>query len=274
MVKGIICDSRPPHFYDDDEIFNILQRKFYPPPEYGYDNLSLWKRACTRAISLLSMINDPSEALSTIEVGCGDGLTGLLLSIYGADVTLLDKEDWRDKRVLSLRFYQQDICQGTSLMSSSYNLAYSYNSFEHFTEPQKALKEILRLCKNGAYIFFEFGPLYCSPWGLHIYRTIHIPYVQFIFSEDFIGKKLENLGIIDLGRKRVSPQFVNGWRFNQYEELFSDSDCRILKKSFGNEMHYLDVVINYAKAFRGRNLTLQDLTVDWYSILLQKAGSN
>src|SRR5690606_902742 len=78
--------------------FDALQRRFRGVPEYGYDSLSTWRRGSERTKYILESITGREPGASILEVGCGDAMTGYLLSCYGHRVELTDLEDWRDPR--------------------------------------------------------------------------------------------------------------------------------------------------------------------------------
>jgi hypothetical protein len=146
----------------------------------------------------------------------------------------------------------------------------SYNTFEHLENPAVAFSEILRVCKIGALIYLEFGPLYASPWGLHAYRTICMPYPQFLFSKGFIEKKLYELGIHDLGARRENLQRLNEWRINQFTDLWAKSNCEIISSYFLNDTSHLEIIKRFPSAFSGKSLIFEDVTTQAISVLLRK----
>ncbi len=113
-------------------------------------------------------------------------MCGYLLSCYGHSVYLSDMEDWRAPQAQQLEFLQTEIEAGLIWPDEYFDFIYSYNTFEHLKDPKTALTELLRVTKRGGLIYLNFAPLYASAWGLHAYRTLKIPYIQFLFSEAFI----------------------------------------------------------------------------------------
>jgi SAM-dependent methyltransferase len=256
-------------FLDSDELFNALQQAYDPLPEYGYDQFSTWRRGFQRALALLDHPDLRKVGLVILEAACGDGMTGYALASYGHYCLLNDIEDWRDPRAKSLPFVLGDMCLGLPLASGTFDLVCSYNSFEHVEDPEQALAELMRVSKKGALIYLHFGPLYCSPWGLHAYRTLRMPYPQFLFSPTFIDEKLRKLGIRDLGRQMSKLQPLNRWRLEQFQRLWRESGCLVESLSLHSEYAYLDVVKRYPQAFRGYGLTFEDVTITSISVLLR-----
>lgn len=270
IIAKILSGVESPQTYDSEELFQQLQTAYPPPAKYEYDALSTWSRGVKRSLQLIQVSNLHKPGADLLEAGCGDGMTGYALSCYGHRIQLVDLEDWREERAQNVPFIRGDLCAQLPLTSESFDVIYSFNTFEHLDDPASTLNELIRICKKNGLIYLEFDPLYASPWGLHAHRTIHIPYVQFLFSQPFIDEKLQEIGIYDLGKERTKLQAVNRWRLAQFQALWQRQDCEIVSSSFIKEFSYLDLVQRFPKAFQGLNLTLEDLTIKGIKIALRK----
>jgi len=270
-LRQILDDPAPPAPLDSEEVFATLQNRFPPMPEYGYDAYSLWKRGAERTLEMLESTESlRSPGARILEAGCGDGMTGAVLAHFGHQVTLLDMEDWRDARARGLPFTSASLCSPPQLAPESFDFICSFNTFEHIPNPKSALDELLRLCRPGGRIYLHFGPLYWSPWGLHAYRSLRMPYPQILFSMQFIEEKLKQIGISDLGRKRESLQPLNGLRFSEYQQIWRQSGCRIVVDDTFKVRDHLNLVFQFPLAFRGRQLSVDDLATQAIRILLEK----
>lgn len=109
--------------------------------------------------------------------------------------------------------------------NESFDFVFSYDGFEHFAQPDRVFQEAIRVVKKGGYIYLEFGPHYMSPFGEHAYRSISVPYCQFLFSKTLINDFVNQKGL-----KPVDFNDVNGWSLENYRKLW--------KKYF----HMLDTV--------------------------------
>lgn len=181
FIKTILSNPCEPAYYDSKELFNRLQSS-YPPwgQDYKYDPYSTWERGILRARELLKKLKVLRKpGLTLLDAGCGDGMTGYVLASYGHNVMLADIDDRRDDRSKDLPFFGIDLCAKSGMKDNEFDIVFSYNTFEHLYAPEATLCEIVRVCKTGGYIYLAFGPLYASPWGLHAYSTIHMPYSQF-----------------------------------------------------------------------------------------------
>ena len=272
-IAGVLRSPVPAIPYDDDAIFWPLQREFAPRDSYRYGARDLWQRASTRTQALLDLPALREPGARVLEAGCGDGMTGYLLRCYGHAVTLTDIADWRDRRARGLDFVRADLCAGVALAPDRFDLVCSYNTFEHLDHPDRALDELVRVCKPGGLVRLQFGPLYASAWGLHAYKTLTIPYAQFLFSPAFIADKLRMLGIRDLGVARETLQPLNRWRVAGFSRLWERADCDVIAQSARQDRSGLALIDRFPRAFTGRGLTFADVATKQLAVTLRKRGA-
>ncbi len=269
-IEAILVQSAPPDTQCSEADFDYLQSRFDGVPEYGFDARSLWKRGAERASTLVDLVSFTDHPLRVLEVGCGDGMTGVLLTSFGHQVTLSDMEDWRDPRARTLAFIEGVLEAGLPLPDAAFDLVYSFNSFEHFQDPAKCFAELTRLCRPGGIMHLDFGPLYASAWGLHAYSSLKMPYPQYLFSKAFVEQKLRELGIWDLGRRLDQLQPLNEWRVHDFLRLWKTDSWTTIHLCTGGPDEYLTLVQEYPAAFRGRSLTGEDLTTQWIRVTLRR----
>jgi hypothetical protein len=116
----------------------------------------------------------------------------------------------------------------------------------------------------------DFNPLYTSPWGLHAYRALRMPYPQFLFSESFLASKLEDIGIWDLGKRRTELQFLNKWSAFQFDRLWDNPASVVVANRRAVDTSELSLVLDFPEAFQGRRLTFEDLTVSGLTVSMRK----
>lgn len=269
-IGRIISEAGEPKRLDDEVQFAALQARDFPQAQpYNFDFAALWRRAAERVMSLMDKNVVGNEILTILDVGCGDGMTGYCLYELGHEVTLTDLRDWREQKARNLRFVSQDACDPLAFPDNYFDLVMSFNAFEHFRDPRKVLREVVRVCKAGGLIFLDFGPLFCSPWGLHAW-SIRFPYPQFLFSREFIANKTALLSVTDLGRTIRELQPTNGWRIEEYRDLWRTSGCDVLLLQEDRDTRYLDLIEEFPHAFLGQRLTVQDLTINSILLVLKK----
>ena len=257
--------------YLGEKEFETLQNRYSPRPEYKYDEYHNWARGVDRAKQLMSLDNKFTiKPLSVFEMACGDGMVGRILHDYGHKVVQQDLEDWRDLRARKLAFIKSDLAELIPIPKNRFDLIFSYNSFEHIPNPKLTLNELTRICKPGGMIFLEFGPLYNSPWGLHAYKSLKMPYPQFLFSREFLKEKLREIGIRDLGKELDDLQPLNKWRFSQFETLWQKSELTLLRKELGRDYSHLNIINKYPENFSSYNLTIDEVSIQWIRVLFVK----
>ena len=269
-VESILNRTEKPDTRRAESDFQKLQDSYPDFPPYGYDDYSIWSRGASRAIELLDIPDLKTPRKRILEVGCGDGLVSFWLQNYGHEVILTDMDDWRHERSRNLTFYQMDVNQNWDILGNEpFDLIFSYNSFEHFSDPVHVLLQMKSHLAPGGRIYLHFAPIYCSPWGLHAYRSLKMPYPQYLFSPEFIQSQLEKIGINDLGKQRTTLQYTNQWRVSQYENLWKESGMTIEKINRSYIDDHFDLIARYPECFQGRNLTIEDVSLYLYSLQLK-----
>lgn len=268
-VKKALSDPRPPVTLSESD-FDVLQRSYQQWwVSYDFDVYGNGRRAYERALSFLEFEPMREPGKNVLDIACGDGMLGAALSIYGHKTTLLDYQDWRDCRAKGLNFIQADLGASIPLPDSSFDFICSFNAFEHIPDPAIAMNEMLRILRPGGFIWLDFNPLYASPLGLHAF-SFKMPYPQFLFDTSLIEKKLEELGLNDLGREMSALQPLNRWKVAEFKQLWDRQDCRVLKFKETLDYSHLNIIVQFPQAFRGRGLTLDDLTVSGLFVLIEK----
>jgi SAM-dependent methyltransferase len=97
----------------------------------------------------------------------------------------------------------------------SFDLVFSYNSFEHFADPGRALREAARVTRIGGCVFLKFGPIYMSPRGLHVVERLGVPYCQHLFCAALLDDFMRERGLAP-----PRPDELNRWTLARYRELW------------------------------------------------------
>lgn len=174
------------------------------------------------------------------------------------------------------------------LKSRSVDVVIANDFMEHVSNPEKAIKEALRVLKEGGYFFFEF-PTYYSPRGYHMLYTLYTPWCHAIFSEDTLVKAAKivsakgnyfwvlhpdwekqyrsslnkltikrflNILIIQQDCELENLYFRSEYKLLQpivymgrLNELLSQVEC-ILKKKKGSRIHAQDIKNEYKKGVK------------------------
>lgn len=238
--------------------------------EYSYDTDSLLRRGTERAELLEDMIARHAPGARTIvELGCGDGMTLWALARDDRILTGMDHSDDRfDQRARDkgVNFVKESVSR-IDLPDQSVDLIFSFNAFEHFSDPVSVYEEISRTIKPGGIFYTNFGPLYNSPWGLHGYDVIGVPFCQHLFSQETLDAYCDTHDL-----PRISFDYVNKWDHQSFERLFHSKPERMKNIIYrtSRSTHGIDLVLKHPQCFRKKVTSLEELMNSSIELLQQK----
>lgn len=207
-------------------------------------------RGRQRAARLHELFSETGEQAlashaSVLEVGANDGQVMRHLAMMGYTATGIDltKKSPLPEVEAQARFIGGvDACGELPFSDASFDVVYSLNCFEHFSDPAAALAQMARVTKAGGIIHLSFAPLYWSPFGLHAYKWVSLPYCQFLYSQEELDAYCVERHGSPLST--LAP-YVNGWSATQYRLLwkrFSDRLRVIRSRESINRDHELIVL--------------------------------
>lgn len=253
------------------EMLETLQNTYPPIIEYGYTKEAVESRGIERAMQLLRLPGSTTSK-NFLELGCWDGMVSAALARYGKQTTAVDsRSDGFDERAISrgVALVKADAAN-LSFPDEMFDFVFSYDAFEHFASPSNVLREAIRVAKPGGYIYLEFGPLYFSAFGEHAYRTIRIPYCQFLFSEETLNifSEKNHLAPIDFSH-------VNRWSLADYRNLWRQHSetIKIIRYIEGQNLAHIGLIRRYPSCFKSKSSDFEDFTVSSISVLFQKSAS-
>jgi ubiquinone/menaquinone biosynthesis C-methylase UbiE len=125
------------------------------------------------------------------------------------------------------------------------------DAMEHFAEPEAALREMVRVTKEGGAIWLFFTP-YFSPLGSHLYDYIYIPWCHLIFRrEDLEG------AIRRVLRSRTSS------------DAEIDRQARQIMQSFDEDLNQMSIrrFFRLVRQLPGVRVSLRELKPSKYGLL-------
>ncbi|MGZ9274937.1 MAG: class I SAM-dependent methyltransferase [Nitrospira sp.] len=179
-----------------------LNRYFTPPTPLAYDLESRRRRGLQRVARLDRRIS--LQGCRLLDVGCGHGelvwgastrvqhVTGIDLNARNLSEASNEATQWPN-----VRKHPTFICGDAAALplgAASYDVVTSYWALEHFADPMKVLQEFWRVLRGNGKLYLEFGPLFYSARGHHLYRFIYIPWAHLIFEEDVLFDYLRQRG--------------------------------------------------------------------------------
>lgn len=274
VVKRIVAsfDSpAPPAATLGENEFDALLRQYPYLPQYRWDIEALIERGRARGAQLLKLPGAASVR-RTLELGCWDGMVSGCLAERGIDATAIDYRDvgFEERaKAMGAKLLQMDASK-LEFADDGFDLVFSYDAFEHVRSPEAVLKEALRVVRPGGLVYFDFGPLYFSPFGEHAYESIPIPYCQFLFSEQQLNDFADRLG-----KPRIDFDHVNRWSLEQYRKLWADLApvADVVFNCESKDLRYLDLIEKYRGNFQRRSSYPEDFFVDGVKILFRKRAA-
>ena len=252
------------------DILESLQKKYPFPPEYGYDPQSLSQRGKDRAGKILNLIRPENEKINTfLELGCWDGMVCWALQRMGKITTAIDKRsDGFDERAAraGVSLLQMDAAN-LQFKDGSFDCVFSFGSVEHFAELELILKEAIRVVKRGGYIYLTSGPLYTSSLGLHAYRSITVPYCQFLFPKELLKDFTNARGLRPLNFNQL-----NEWSLEDYRKLWKRYSHKLKMVRYHEiyDTSNVDLIMKYPTCFKSKTKYFDNLIVSSLEVLFKK----
>ena len=203
----------------DAELESLASR--FPPLDwpYKYDPESLLARGRERAAEVVALRARPGRAL---EIGAADAMTLWALRERGWEAVGVDIELKPDPRAVAagVVMHQMDATK-LDFPDSSFDLVFSYNTFEHLPDPRSTLQEILRVLRPGGIGHLAFAGLGWTPHGSHMYKQIGVPYLTALFDDTTIQRYVKKHGLPG------GFPWINMWPVERFRGLWDEIRDRV-----------------------------------------------
>lgn len=152
----------------------------------------------------------PLDVESILDVGCGEGITldRLRKEAIGKELSGIDYSD--DALKIGKKIYPDlNLKKGDIYdikeKDNSYDLVIATEVLEHLEDPEKALKELIRVSRK--------------------YVLLSVPNEPFFIGANFLrGKYIKNFG--------NHPEHINHWTFIGFEKFLKKNGLKIIKKKY------------------------------------------
>lgn len=219
---------------------------------------------------MLSLVGRDAPALSRcLDLGMWDGMTCHALQVAGKSAVGIDiRVEGVDERARAggSAFAAMDAGR-LGFAAERFDLVFSFNSFEHFPDPEVVLREAWRVLRPGGYLYLEFGPLWLSPRGAHQFQTISVPYVECLFTKETLTEYAAARDI-----RLMGYFWMNEWPLSRYRALwdrYADRLERVAYYEIFNADH-VDLIARYPSCFRSKTAHFEDLIVSNIEVLFRK----
>lgn len=269
FVAGHYLSGNPGDIKElNDSLIDKYQKEYNLPEKVDSSPTGLESTARKRIQQMEGICPKFSYYKNILELGCYDGMILYCLKKMGKNVTGIDLRDEFDERASAagVRFFQMSVNE-MNFKDNTFDFIYSFSSFEHFDNPEKALLESLRVLKVGGYAYLDFAPLYYSPYGAHAYYSISIPYCNILFNKSQLGKyimanKLDSIPDDDL----------NKWSIEDYRNLWKkyQSNIKIIKYFEKPDLRFINLIKKHPSRFRNISKNIDNFTISSIEICFQK----
>jgi SAM-dependent methyltransferase len=253
-----------------EALSDLMDRGYEAPEVIRYDPEGLVLRAREKVTRLAGRV--PLDRMrSCVELGCWDGMVLAALRDRQRGITAFGADRYMngiDARALAagVRFVQTDAAQ-LGFASNSVDLVYSFAAFEHFADTRGTMEESWRILRPGGHLYLFFGPVYTSPFGLHAYRQIPVPYCHYLFADADLRTYATREGL------PTAWPYVNGVSVTEYRRLWAEQGAR-----FETLFHYehpsgavgAELITEYPSCFKSKVPAFDDLLVAAIEICLRK----
>ncbi len=269
-TRRILNDAPPTPEFLASALLPELQERYPAVPEYGYGAADLERRGHSRAREILHLPGG-ARATTTLELGCWDGMVSGELQRMGRQATAVDNRDEGfDPRALAAgaRLLRQDATH-MEFADGSFDCVFSYDAFEHVAQPDRVLLEAARVTKPGGHVLLEFGPLYFSPRGQHVYRSIRVPYCHVLFPPADLQEFSRQRGF-----EPIDFSHVNGWSLERYRGLWEQCSRQLRRVEYEEvrDLSHLDLIRRYPSCFKSKAALIDDFIVSSIRVVFEKLG--
>lgn len=255
-----------------DELDAIQRGYPLDPMTYHYDAASLAARGRERASTMLQLVKrDPRPPQRFLDLGMWDGMTCQALQEQGKTAVGVDiRVEGLDERARAggAAFAGMDAAR-LGFPDESFDFVFSFNSFEHFPDPEAVLREVIRVLRPGGYLYLDFGPVWLSPKGAHQFQTISVPYVECFFTKELLTAYAEANHI-----KLMGYFWMNEWPLSRYRRLW-DQYAGQLERVVYYEIYnadHVDLIERYPTCFKHKTREFDDLIISNIEALFRKRG--
>ncbi len=266
-----------PAYLDTEALDNFIAR-YYRDAKTRSDKRFPAEKAEERAAEVIQNIRrarlagrdhrtppNAREKLKFLDIACGDGLTADAIERLGADVIAIDLTDARF--VGTCPFKQMD-ATSMAFDDNTLDVAYTFDAFEHFSNPQAVLREAHRVLKPGGMLYASFGPLYNSPHGAHQFLSIDVPYCHHLFREEDCNRAAATRNLRPLTKN------LNYWSLRDFRKLFDGctEQFETIHRFEKFNVAFVDLIREFPSCFRSKVDDFDELIVRSIEVLLRKKG--
>jgi 2-polyprenyl-3-methyl-5-hydroxy-6-metoxy-1,4-benzoquinol methylase len=158
------------------------------------------------------------NGLRVLDFGCGRGNFTIAMAkeIKGGTIVGYDLRDRYTyasypKEKLTSEFTFAEPGNLKKLKENKFDVILSWDSFEHFEQPEEVVDEMISLLNPGGKIYIKFGPTWMGPYGRHMHRSFRKdrPWLHLVLGEKHIMRVYSAVRGLDYFKEKWS-EFPDG----------------------------------------------------------------
>ena len=200
------------------------------------------------------------QGKDVLDLGCGIGgktvyyaLQSGARKVIGVDVVerfvRLAQEFAESQQASACVEFRVNARETLNLDSNTMDVIISNDAMEHVEAPRQILRECYRVLKPGGVVCLDFGPLYYSHNGAHIYDYINIPWCQLLFSQDTLIGAIKTLPPLPhaFGHDRTIERFtgLNKLTVRGFQRLLAEHDFDVVAWQVRREKRFKGVPVTW-----------------------------
>ncbi len=275
-IQNIFNNARDSPAYLGWSELNFLQNKYqFPFSKHKIGNQPdfLSKKGKKKAVNLMKLIKAKNSNYNRfLELGCNEGMVCYHLQSMGKTAVGIDiKNTYFDEKALkkNIELLEMD-ARDLKFDDESFDIVFSFDCFEHFPNPDKVLEESIRVLKKGGLIYILFSLPFMSPYGLHAFKTITVPYCQHLFPMKLIRSYAKNLkGVRSLPEGNFP---LNQWSTEDFRKLWKkhSNKVKIIKYKEIFDISHIKLIKQYPSCFKSKTDNFDNLIVTSIEVIFKK----
>ncbi|MCI0451249.1 MAG: class I SAM-dependent methyltransferase [Candidatus Latescibacteria bacterium] len=239
-----------------------LNRVFRRPNVAGRESkeaYSRWEHHWGREFARLFM--EPSGDLSgkrLLDVGCGLGGKTVAYAEAGAravgtdlvESNAVQSREYARVAGKGIEFFVGDAA-ALPVRDGAFDTVVANDAMEHFSEPERALSEMVRVLRPGGAIWVFFTPHY-SPLGSHLYDYVYTPWCHLLFTRAQLASGIHAV-LVERGQSADTI----------------DARVRAIMQSFDHDINHMSIrrFLNIVQSVPGVRIARLDLRPAKFGVL-------
>jgi SAM-dependent methyltransferase len=223
------------------------------PPKVWWD--AHFESAASQVLDFLAGDNLSLQGKRVADVGCGDGIIDLGLTLRGEPARLVgfdllptdvDELARLAKEHADIDGLPENLFFATSeerripAADHSFDVVVSWSAFEHIADPVAMLTEIRRILTHHGVLFIQLWPFYDAAHGTHLVDWFPEGFAQHRYTDEEIAARVRSRGDQELGARLIDIyRTLNKITLDDLGAALRETGFRVVKIALDAEQVHL-----------------------------------